>query len=425
MLSMVVLVASGGGGGGGGGGGAFVVPVVAAVVAVVAGPAAGGAEVVVGDAEAGVGEGAGRGVDGALGVARSVVAAARGEAAVVAGRSGDGAEVSAGGAPALTSGDGPASSLGPPRSASTTSLLERGATRRWVTSDDTSRTPRQARPVAADVTSAQTTTRMMRPRTYRGLPTPAPRRTNGGLNGGEGPPVPAYDLYRVAVASVSLIEDDPRIKAALVRVLAGRGHVVLAASTAMEGLTQVVEFRPDVVVLDLGLPDMDGSELLKMIRAITPVPVIVATARDDEVEIVRLLNQGADDYVVKPFSGEQLDARIGAVLRRSVAAEEPGELVVGDLRINLKSREAALAGRRLDLTRKEFDLLSFLATRTGTVVTKNELLAEVWRQPLGGGDKTIDVHLSWLRRKLGETAAEPRYLQTVRGVGVKLVAPEP
>ncbi|MBW3649598.1 MAG: response regulator transcription factor [Actinobacteria bacterium] len=226
------------------------------------------------------------------------------------------------------------------------------------------------------------------------------------------------------MASVSLIEDDPRIRSALVRVLAARGHAVRAASTAMDGLRQVVEFPPDVVVLDLGLPDMDGSELLKMMRAVTAVPVIVATARDDETEIVRLLNLGADDYVVKPFSGEQLDARIGAVLRRAGASRDAANVVVGELRINLKSREATLGGRPLDLARKEFDLLSFLALNAGTVVTKPELLAEVWRQPLGGGDKTVDVHLSWLRRKLGETAAEPRYLQTVRGVGVKLVAPE-
>ena len=240
---------------------------------------------------------------------------------------------------------------------------------------------------------------------------------------GWAPPWPPSTV--VPVASVSLIEDDQRIKSALVRVLGERGHAVQAASTAMEGLRQVVEGRPEVVVLDLGLPDLDGSELLKMLRAVTAVPIIVATARDDEAEIVRVLDQGADDYVVKPFSGEQLDARIRAVLRRAGTADPPGELAVGDLRIHPQSREATLGGRPLELTRKEFDLLWFLASRAGTVVSKAELLAEVWRQPFGGGDKTVDVHLSWLRRKLGETATEPRYLQTVRGVGVKLVPPGP
>jgi DNA-binding response OmpR family regulator len=226
-----------------------------------------------------------------------------------------------------------------------------------------------------------------------------------------------------AVASIALIEDDQRIRAALVRALAERGHTVQAASRAMEGLSQVLEWRPDVVVLDLGLPDLDGSELLKMIRAVSPVPVIVATARDDEAEIVRLLDRGADDYLTKPFSADQLDARIRAVLRRASAAPEPDAITVGELSIDRATREAVLAGQTLGLTRLEFDLLWYLARRQGTVVTKRDLVGEVWRQPYGGADRTVDVHLSWLRRKLGETAAEPRYLHTVRGVGVKLVDP--
>ena len=223
---------------------------------------------------------------------------------------------------------------------------------------------------------------------------------------------------------VAIIEDDARIRAGLVRALGERGHVVTASATAMDGLRLVVDGAPDAVVLDLGLPDVDGAELLKMIRAVSRVPVIVATARDDEAEIVRLLDEGADDYVVKPFSGEQLDARIRAVLRRASAPEPGGAVEVGGLRVDRRARVATLDGAPLDLTRKEFDLLAYLALRAGEVVTKAELLAEVWRQPYGGADKTVDVHLSWLRRKLGETAAEPRYLRAVRGVGVKLVAPD-
>jgi DNA-binding response OmpR family regulator len=226
------------------------------------------------------------------------------------------------------------------------------------------------------------------------------------------------------MASVCLIEDDQRIRAALVRALADRGHSVQASSKAMDGLAQVVEWRPDVVVIDLGLPDLDGAELLKMIRAVSAVPVIVATARDDEALMVRLLDSGADDYVTKPFSAEQLDARIRAVLRRAQSAPEPQTIEVGGLVIDRTTREATLGGEGLGLTRREFDLLWYLARRRGTVVTKRELVGEVWRQPYGGADRTVDVHISWLRRKLGETAAEPRYLHTVRGVGVKLVAPE-
>jgi two-component system, OmpR family, KDP operon response regulator KdpE len=226
------------------------------------------------------------------------------------------------------------------------------------------------------------------------------------------------------VATVLLVEDDQRIREAVTRTLAGRGHAVRGAPSALDGLRSLTEDPPDVVILDLGLPDLDGSELLKMIRSISTVPVIVATARDDEREIVRLLDAGADDYVTKPFTGDQIEARVRAVLRRADGDGPPREVEVGGLRLDLAGRGARLDGEPLDLTPKEFDLLAFLARRVGEVVRRDEILAEVWRQPLGGGDKTIDVHLSWLRRKLGESAAEPRYLRTVRGVGVMLVDPE-
>ena len=220
-----------------------------------------------------------------------------------------------------------------------------------------------------------------------------------------------------------IIEDDAAIRVALERALARRGHTVHAAATALGGLETVVDRTPDVVVLDLGLPDVDGVRVLGMIREVSAVPVIVATARDDEAEMVRVLDRGADDYVVKPFSAEQLDARVRAVLRRSRREEEEPALVVGGLVVDRSAREATLDGQPLDLTRMEFDLLAYLAGRAGRVVSKRQLMAEVWQQPYGGADKTVDVHLSWLRRKLGETAAEPHYLQTVRGVGVKLVDP--
>lgn len=228
------------------------------------------------------------------------------------------------------------------------------------------------------------------------------------------------------VVQVLLVEDDATIRAALIRALTDRGHAVSSAPTAMTGLERAVDARPDVVVLDLGLPDVDGREMLRMLRAVSQVPVVVATARDHETEIVRLLDEGADDYVVKPFSAAQLDARIRAVLRRSATGGDADEaVVVGGLRMDPRTREASLDGSPIDLTPKEFDLLHYLAARAGQVVTKRALLTEVWRVPYGGADKTVDVHLSWLRRKLRETADHPRYLRTVRGVGVKLVAPEP
>ena len=224
-------------------------------------------------------------------------------------------------------------------------------------------------------------------------------------------------------AAVLLIEDDQRVREAMTRVLSARGHAVRGDATGADGLRDVVEWEPDVVVLDLGLPDIDGMVLLPMLRAVSDVPVIVATVRDDESEVVRALDAGADEYVTKPFSAEQLDARIRAVLRRSrqPGLDEPIE--IGELRIDERRREAVLAGEPLELSRKEFDLLAHLARHAGEVVAKRELLAQVWHQPYGGAEKTIDVHLSWLRRKLGESADAPRYLYTVRGVGVKLAAP--
>ncbi|MBD0694352.1 DNA-binding response regulator [Streptomyces sp. CBMA123] len=220
-----------------------------------------------------------------------------------------------------------------------------------------------------------------------------------------------------------VVEDDPFVRSALIRHLTDTGHAVRSVGTALEALREVAQVGCDLVILDLGLPDLDGSEALKMIRGLTDVPVIISTARDDEAEIVRLLNDGADDYLVKPFSGEHLSARMAAVLRRlgSGAAPVAQVLRVGGLAIDLQRREAVLDGRLLDLTRREFDLLAFLAARPGVVVPRKEILAEVWQQTYGG-DQTIDVHLSWLRRKLGETASNPHYLHTVRGVGVRLEA---
>ncbi|MFD1939087.1 MULTISPECIES: response regulator transcription factor [Nonomuraea] len=225
------------------------------------------------------------------------------------------------------------------------------------------------------------------------------------------------------MADILLIEDDATIRAALSRGLRELGHAVSSSPTALDGLRLAVQDRPDLVVLDLGLPDLDGVDLLRMLRAVSKVPVIVATARDGDAEMVPVLDAGADDYVVKPYSSAQLDARIRAVLRRTGDVRDKQELTVGDLLLDPRARTAALGGVTLDLTPREFDVLHYLAARPGEVVTKRELLVEVWQVPYGGADKTVDVHLSWLRRKLGETAANPRYLHTVRGVGVKLVSP--
>ena len=231
--------------------------------------------------------------------------------------------------------------------------------------------------------------------------------------------------YRPVVTQLLLVEDDAAIRDALIRALSERGHVVTSTPAAMDALQQVLKAPPDAVLLDLGLPDLGGQEALRMIRSVSTVPVLVITARDDEAEIVRALDAGADDYVIKPFGADQIEARIRAVLRRAVSgvpkAGEP--LEVGGLRLDACAHEVTLDGVALDLSRREFDLLHYLTAHAGQVVTRRDLLTHVWRMPYGGADRTVDVHLSWLRRKLGETAQRPRYLHTVRGVGIKLCGP--
>ena len=227
------------------------------------------------------------------------------------------------------------------------------------------------------------------------------------------------------MAQLLLVEDDAAIRASLIRALTERGHAVASTPGAMDALRRILEMPPDLVLLDLGLPDLGGYEALRMIRAVSAVPVMVITARDEESEIIRVLDAGADDYVIKPFGPGQIEARIRAVLRRACQSDEKsaGPLEVGGLRLDVVAHVATLDDAPLDLSRREFDLLYYLALHAGQVVARRDLLTHVWRLPYGGADKTVDVHISWLRRKLGETAQQPRYLHTVRGVGVKLSAP--
>ena len=228
-----------------------------------------------------------------------------------------------------------------------------------------------------------------------------------------------------AMARILIIEDDPRIRERLATTLAAKGHDVSAEAAGMAGVRAALEADVSLVVLDLGLPDVDGREVLRMIRAIKDVPVLVATARDDQDEIVELFDAGADDYVVKPFTADHLEARIRAILRRSEDPDTmPSVVTIADLIIDLDAHEATLGGEAIELTAKEFELLSYLASNEGKMISKRKLLAEVWHQPYGGGDKTVDVHLSWLRRKLGESANEPRFIHTKRGVGVRFVDPD-
>jgi len=195
------------------------------------------------------------------------------------------------------------------------------------------------------------------------------------------------------VATILLIEDDGSIRSAITRALTDLGHVVSTSNTGMSGLESAVDNPPDVVLLDLGLPDIDGLQVLAMLRAVSEVPVIIITARDDDADMVKALDGGADDYVIKPFGIEQVEARLRAVLRRSGSVVAEGPLVVGGLTIDPLTRQVSLDELPVDLSRKEFDLLLALAQRAGEVVTKRELLADVWRHQTraAGGRVAPDV----------------------------------
>jgi len=214
------------------------------------------------------------------------------------------------------------------------------------------------------------------------------------------------------------------VRDAIGRLLNASGHLVRLCERALDGLRDAAQWEPDVVVLDLGLPDLDGATVLRRIRVVSQVPIVVATAREGESEMIRLLRAGADDYVVKPYSAEQIEARIDAVLRRGTAPAPASRiLTVGGLTLDADARAATLDDVPLPLSRLEFDLLAYLMRRPGKVITRRQLLAEVW--PMESRSvETVDVHVTWLRRKLGERAAQPRYLHTVRGVGIQLSAPK-
>ena len=226
--------------------------------------------------------------------------------------------------------------------------------------------------------------------------------------------------------TVLIVENDPQVRAEMTRALSDCGSSVDAVGTAAEALRQVELGRHDLVVLDLGLPDLHGSTALRMIRRASDIPVIVVATRREESAVVRLLEWGADDYMVKPLSGAHLAARMNAVLRRADLAgnrTRATEFSVGELYVNLAERKARLGVDTLHLTRREFDLLAYLAAHSGQLVSRQTLLEKVWQGVEVATSQTIDVHVSWLRRKLGENATAPRYLHTVWGVGLRLVAP--
>jgi two-component system, OmpR family, response regulator RegX3 len=218
---------------------------------------------------------------------------------------------------------------------------------------------------------------------------------------------------------VLLVEDDQTIASPLVRGLEREGFAVVHAECGADALTGLRAAAPDVVLLDLGLPDIDGFELCRELRATSAVPIIVVTARGEEVDRVVGLELGADDYVVKPFGFRELVARIRAVRRRA-NGQTGHPAALGDLVVDRRTRRATVEGRALSLTPKEFDLLALLADDPGAVCSRQRILDEVWDPHWYGPTKTLDVHIASLRRKLGH----PELIETVRGVGYRLCVPE-
>ena len=219
------------------------------------------------------------------------------------------------------------------------------------------------------------------------------------------------------------VEDEESISGPFSSALRREGFDPVVAGTLAEARAAGGEF--DLVLLDLMLPDGDGRDLARELRASgSEVPIIMLTARGTELERVVGLELGADDYVVKPFSGAEVIARMRAVLRRVRPAASPAELTVGPVRVEVGSRRVFLDGCELSLSRKEFDLLLELISPAGEVVTREDLISRVWDENWFGSTKTLDVHIRWLRQKLGDAPESPRYLHTVRGVGFRFTAPE-
>ena len=227
--------------------------------------------------------------------------------------------------------------------------------------------------------------------------------------------------------TVLIVEDESSITEPLAESLGRDGFETKVAATAAEALELASRIQPDLVLLDVMLPDGSGLDVCRELRQRSQVPIIMLTARGEEADRVVGLELGADDYIVKPFSAREVGARIRAVLRRTDSPSRPDDdrpIEIGDLRLDPAKREVTRSGEVLELSRKEFELLQLLMRSAGSVVTRERAIDEVWDTNWFGSTKTLDVHVSGLRRKLGDDSSEPRFLHTVRGVGFRFSSPE-
>jgi DNA-binding response OmpR family regulator len=223
----------------------------------------------------------------------------------------------------------------------------------------------------------------------------------------------------VTARNILVVEDEEAI-ASLVRAYLERdGYRVTWVESGAEALADVERDPPQLIVLDIGLPDTDGFDLCRRLRTTSSVPIIMLTARDEEADRVAGLEVGADDYITKPFSPREFAARVKAVLRRTEPAEQDDTLVLGDVVVRRSEREVSVGGEPVELRTREFDLLAYLIENRGTVVTRDQLLDRVWGLDYPGGTRTVDVHIAQLRSKLGR----PELIRTIRSVGYKAVRP--
>ena len=241
-------------------------------------------------------------------------------------------------------------------------------------------------------------------------------------------------------ARVLIVEDEPDIRDLLAFHLEREGYHVTRSRSGADALRQVRARPPDLILLDLMLPELGGLVVCRRLRQdprTASVPIVMLTARGEEVDRILGLELGADDYIVKPFSAREVAARIRAVLRRAgdgaqappasgapAAAAQHGPLEIGPVRVDPARRAASVGAEELDLTRKEFELLALLASEAGSVISRERLIDEVWDTNWFGSTKTLDVHVSSLRRKLGDDSADPRFIHTVRGVGFRFASAE-
>ena len=227
-----------------------------------------------------------------------------------------------------------------------------------------------------------------------------------------------------SVRTALVVDDEPHVAGLIAAVLNAEGFTVTTAADGPAALRRARAGQPDIVVLDIGLPGLDGFEVCRSLRKEAPVPIVFVTARGDEVDRIVGLELGADDYLVKPFSPRELVARVRAVLRRSGSPEPPPaqRRIAGEISIDADKREVTLNGKRIELKPREFDVLWLFVRNDGRVFSREQLIETLWGYDFDGDPRTVDVHIRRIRRALSDRADRPRYLHTIHGVGYKFTS---